>query len=98
MFKYADKLVMKENKDIIEIVGVSPAGQPIRTESSDKNYLVTIYGHKLYLSEELMVKMFELYKPEIKPEEKTITEIIEEISPKEVKPEIKQRKRKPKVS
>lgn len=95
MFKYADKLVMKENKDIIEIVGVSPAGQPIRTESSDKNYLVTIYGHKLYLPEELMVKMFELYKPEIKPEVKTITEIIEEIIPQDKA--IKTRKRKQKV-
>lgn len=74
MFKYGDKLVMKPNTDIIEILGVSNAGQVIRYESNERQYLVMLCGHHIYLKESLLSELCKKY--EIDPVEQIIEQIV----------------------
>lgn len=88
--QYGDKLVLKENKSIVEVVAVFPGSQGFRIESGERYLGISIAGQIAYLPESLAHALFAKY--EFKPIviEKTVTDIIEEVSkPKKAKKKAK---------
>jgi hypothetical protein len=76
--EYGDKLILKENKDIAEIIGVYPAGQGIRIESAEKYYSVMISGHQAYLPNSLVNHLMAKYEAKPIVQEATVSEVIEQ--------------------
>ena len=90
--EYGDKLVLKENKDIAEIIGVYPAGQGIRVESGERYYSVMISGHQAFMPDSLVNHLMTKY--EVKPmvQEVTVSEVIEQA----IKTDVPKKKKKAK--
>lgn len=85
---YGDKLVLRENKDLIEIVAVYPGAQGFKIESGEKYFGIVISGHIAYMPESLLNAIAVKYEPkaiEIKPTVSDVIEVVVKETPKKKK-------------